>query len=543
MKSTPEPIPQRSIRQPIAVALVLAAASIAACWNQSLIHWRENVLDSYLFGYYGWRVAESARPYLEVWDNKPPGIWWANALAFGIAGEGPATDWLVGGGALLLSLLAFVGIAHALWHASVVLPALIVAVLLLTHISFECGANRTETLVVLCELAGAYFYSRALRTIGSVEWRTAINKGRHMLSPPTFGLIVAGVLLGFSPWCKQSGVGALAAVCIHCAFFSGVGLRNRVAAISPLLIGVGLAQLGAVGMLLRGGALSAALFAMFRFNRLYFEIGDASWTNLHGAFWAYRDSLPPLETIGFFAAGASLLAGGRLLFKRKAITLAHPHGMLVFFWIWLAINTYLALVSVGRLSYHLMPLLPPLGLILVALIARFGGDGGLAQGIQRRPSLAAFIVLLLAAVGRCADFGFRDAAQCAARRPTEAGWWPMTPPQYARQAAEIQRCCAADEAIYVWGWSPGTYRFAYRSNSCRYGTLEKVGQLGERARFIQDEVCRILQERPPAVIAISPGDLAGMRGTVARDDFARWVIESYEDRGEIEGMHILRRLR
>ncbi len=519
-------------------------ALAAVLWNQSLVHWRENALDSCLFGYSGWNVAQGARPYVDIWDNKPPGIWWANAVAFRIAGDGPAADWLVGGGALLVSLLSFVGIAQALWHVSIVPPALFVGALLLTHISFECGANRTETLVVVCELAGVFCYSRALRRSTSGEVEMARRGARRAISTPIFWLVATGAILGFSPWCKQSGVGALAAVCMHCAFFSGVSLRNRTVRLFIILLGVLLTQLGAIGLLCIDGAVSEAFFAIFRFNRFYFEIGDASWTNLRGALWAYRDSLPPLRAIGGFAAAFSLFAAIRAAFsKPEPQDAAPPRELLSLSWIWLLVAGYFAMVGVGRLSYHLMPVLQPLGLILVALLARFAGSAGLVHGILRRPSLAAYVVLTLAAVWKCASFGFRDAGQCAARRPVGAGWLPMTPPQYARQSTEIQRWCGPGETLYVWGWSPGTYRFSYRVNACRFATLEKMGQLGERVRFIQDEVRRVLRERQPAVIAISESDLAGMRGAIEKDEFARWVVEGYEDRGEIEGMHILRRVK
>lgn len=524
----------RPVSRLLAVALLLIVVLAAVCWNQSLVHWRENVLDSYLFGYSGWNIAQGARPYVDIWDNKPPGIWWANAIAFRFAGDGPAADWLVGGGALLVSLLSFVGIAQTLWHGSVVPPALIIAALLLTNISFECGSNRTETLVVMCELTAVFCYAKALRRVNPGDNRT--------MPAPVSWLIAAGVILGFSPWCKQSGVGALAAVCIHCVFFSSSTARGRFGRLTLILLGVLLTQSATIALLFSDGAAHDALFAILRFNRFYFEVGDASWTNLRGALWAYRDALPPLNVIGWFAAAFTLFAASRaVISKSKPHGGALAHDLLGFGWIWLLVAGYFTLVGVGRLSYHLMPVLPPLGMILVALLARFAGPTGLVQGILRRPSLAAYLVLTLAVAWKCASFGFGDAGQCAARRPEEAGWLPLTPPQYARQAAEIQRWCGPGESLYVWGWSPGTYRFSYRANACRYATLEKMGQLGERVRFIQLEVCRVLRETPPAVIAISESDLAGMRGAIETDEFARWVVESYEDRGELEGMHILRR--
>ena len=38
--------------------------------------------DSGIFAYTGWAVSEGAVIYRDVWENKPPGIYFVNALAF-----------------------------------------------------------------------------------------------------------------------------------------------------------------------------------------------------------------------------------------------------------------------------------------------------------------------------------------------------------------------------------------------------------------------------------------------------------------------------
>jgi hypothetical protein len=511
-------VPRRSAAiQRLNLVLVAGVLAAAVAWNQSLVHWRENVLDSYLFGYYGWRVAHGARPYLDVWDNKPPGIWWANALAFRVFGDGPQADFAVGSAALLATLAAFVGIATTAWHRSMAWPAAAVAALLLTNVTYECGANRTETLVAACETIGVCCFVQCLRT-GRRRW-----------------LLAAGLALGAAPWCKQGGVGAAAGVALQLLWTGG---RGRCGRFAWLVTGAALSSIAALSLLAWDGSVSAARFAILDFNRLYFEIGDASWWRLGRPLELYAPFLSPLAPSILLALLAAPFAGG-VATRETTTTDARPEIQLVL-WVWLLVTTYLVCVGVGRLAYHLMPLLPPLGLLLLQPLGRIAAPRGLGSAIIRRPSVGGLAVLLIGAAFHAAAAGRHDAAQCLARRPPDAGWLPATPPQYAHQAAEIQKWCRPNESVYVWGWSPGTYRFSYRANACRFGTLEKMGQVGDRARFLLEEVLRTLRAAPPAVLAISPDDFAGMRENPA-DPLSEWVMQTYEDGGEFEGMHLLHR--
>jgi hypothetical protein len=207
-------------------------------------------------------------------------------------------------------------------------------------------------------------------------------------------------------------------------------------------------------------------------------------------------------------------------------------------WVWLLVTFYLVCVGVGRLAYHLMPLLPPLGLLLLSPLGRIAAAYGLGRAVVRHPSAGGLLVLTIGAAFHVALTGWSDARQCAARRPAHAGWLPVSPPQYMQQAAEIHRWCSPGESVYVWGWSPGTYRFAYRNNACRFATLEKMGHLGDGALFIIDEVMHKLRRVPPAVLAISPNDLHVIR-TELNHPLHSWINERYAAGDEIGGMTFL----
>jgi 4-amino-4-deoxy-L-arabinose transferase-like glycosyltransferase len=67
-------------------AMVLLILPIVTL-SQLAAHNRVDVVDDQMFGYFGWRIAHGATVYEDVWDNKPPGIYWINALGFLIGGD------------------------------------------------------------------------------------------------------------------------------------------------------------------------------------------------------------------------------------------------------------------------------------------------------------------------------------------------------------------------------------------------------------------------------------------------------------------------
>ena len=60
-------------------ATVLLILPIVAI-SQVAAHTRTDVVDDQMFGYFGWRIANGAVAYEDVWDNKPPGVYWILSL-------------------------------------------------------------------------------------------------------------------------------------------------------------------------------------------------------------------------------------------------------------------------------------------------------------------------------------------------------------------------------------------------------------------------------------------------------------------------------
>ena len=97
---TPAPLP-RTIEQPrldpssaeparryrVWPWIVTAAALLPILTvNQYFSHHRSDETDAWLFAYYGRELLHGARLYADLWDNKPPLVYWFNAAALWLGG-------------------------------------------------------------------------------------------------------------------------------------------------------------------------------------------------------------------------------------------------------------------------------------------------------------------------------------------------------------------------------------------------------------------------------------------------------------------------
>jgi hypothetical protein len=502
--------------------LVLIAAVV---FNQSAVPWRPNVVDDHLFAYHGWCVSQGARPYLDIWDNKPPGIWWLNAAAFRLFGCGIEPELILGSLAVFVTMAAFLGIARSAYHRSLLLPTTLVASVLLTHHLFECGGNRTETYVVACE---------TLAVLGYMRW---LRRGR--LRP----LFLAGSAAGAAPLFKQAGVAAGAALMLHLAWVQWRSRRSltrgrALTAWAVLMVGMLLAPATAAAVLFAQGALGEALYAVGRFNRAYFAVGEASAWNLRPALVSYWPYLRTLSPVLLVAAGG--LVWSFWLKLSRLPSGSRPRRGAGVFVLWVLLAFYLACVSPGRQGHHLMPVLPALGLLLLLPVHLLAGTRGLRRRLTASPGALGLLVAwgfllteLLGVSAAEATRGWRTKPHWYSLRRKEPAAWEV-------QGAEIARLTRPDERIYVCGWSPGTYRYACRRAASRFATFEKLGQVGEHARFIAAEAETDLYRRPPRVLVMATGEYQGVLQHPERP-LANWVLGHYRLHREVQGMTVLLR--
>ena len=516
-----------------ACGLLIAAAVVV---NQSAVHWRPNVVDSHLFAYHGWCVSQGARPYLDIWDNKPPGIWWANAAGFWLTGDTVSAELLISALALTAALGAFVAIARLAYRPSLTVPAAVLGGILLTHLTYECGANRTETLVLTCETLAVLGYLCWWRR-GGLGW-----------------LVLAGLAAGAAPFFKQSGLATGVACALHLGWTQlragradhgdrPRGLkpaalqlcsRSRGSRWKPWLVAGGafaVAPLAVALTLFAQGALGQAWQAVGSFNRAYFAMDRA--------LRIYAPVLKPLA--GLFAAAAVGLVWA-LLPRRSSHLEPASEGKrrapVLLFWLWFLLAAYLACVGPGRRGHHFMPVLPALGLLALYPLHRLAAPRGLIARLSARPTSVVVLVLCGYVLVQLGASNAVELARCWQVKPH---WYALSyarPRDYQIRAAAIRRLTQPGDRIYVWGWSPGTYRYAQRPAASRFATFEKIGQVGAHAQFIFDEATADLRRSPPKAIYFSSEDLRRLLDE-PRSAFAEWLAERYEDQGVIGGMHLL----
>ncbi len=509
---------------PLAALILLVTIVI----NQSAVHWRSNLVDSHLFGYYGWCVSHGAVPYLDIWDNKPPGIWWLNAAAMTLLGPYLKAEIALTALALLVTLLALTATATRIYGRALLLPALLASAILLTDVRFECGSNRTETMVVAAE---------ALAILGYVSW---LRRRRFRW------LLLAGLAAGAAPLCKQSGAAAGLACGLHLLWLQVSAWRQSAPKPAgqinkwslPVLVGAALIVPAATTIALAAqGALGAALFAVGRFNRAYFAVDDASWIHVGRALDIYRPVLDNILPALAIAALGLLWSIGRLLFIRRSSS--PPHRGVGVILLWFLLAAYLACVAPGRRGHHFMPALAPLALLTLLPLRNALHRARWHLTLINRPAVGLMLVTwvyLLAA--QFAD-SLPELRQCWLRKPT---WYALnyrTTTDYQRQADTIRLLTEPDERIYVWGWNPGVYRHARRLPTTRYATLEKLGQVAPHADFIFTSVCGALRQHPPRLFAISRYEHQRLRGP---DDFAGWVEQTYMLVDTVAGLDLLLRI-
>ena len=477
---------------------------VALVVNQSAVHWRDDTADSHLFAYYGWCVAHGAVPYVDIWDNKPPGIFWLNAIGTTLCGSGTCADVAVGAVGLAVALLAFAGIVRTTYHRTITALGVAFGAMLLTQVYFHCGANRTETWVVACEALAVLAYLRWHRT-GGIWW-----------------ILCAGLAAGAAPCFKQSGIAAGLAITVHLLATQMMSVVRRGRSVWLAWIAGGLAvPLFSLIVLAAQGAIGDAYFAIVQFNRAYFDAGQSSWTRVADAA---REYWPKLQSLG----GVLVLVGFALILLLIAGVRRKPHsrpGPLLFL-LWGALSFYAALISPGRLAYHLMPVLTPIALLALYPLHYVVARHGLVRTLTARPAILV-AVLVFASLWTVPLIGqATELRRCWSRK---SAWYACDPSISADAqglAVCIRETVSPDGRVYIWGWNPAEYRMCERLPASRYATLEKLGTLGEHAAFLLDRVHDDLRTTPAEIIVLDPNTAQRWLEHPSAD-FEQWISEHY----------------
>lgn len=207
--------------------------------------------DSGIFLYFGQQILRGRLPFVDLWDHKPPLVFYLNALGL-FFGQGSRWGvWAVEVVSLLAaSLFAF----YFLRRFFKTWPALLAVLGLLANLAFVLeGGNLTEEYALAFQFAGLYLFSGYISD-QQAHWK----------------IVSVGVMMGCAFLLKQTLIGVWIAISIYLitgALFTRA--RQNLVVLAEMLAGFGLAVVvSAFPFALRGG-LADYWDVAFRYNFIY----------------------------------------------------------------------------------------------------------------------------------------------------------------------------------------------------------------------------------------------------------------------------------
>lgn len=540
------PQPPGKSRTAFATAIIALVVIITPLLTLSQLaaHLRGDVVDDQMFAYYGWRIAHGGTVYLDVWDNKPPGIYWINALGFLISDSYLGIVFLCAA-ALLIAHVCFYVIASSVYFPAAAAVSTALASFYITHARYQGGSNRTETFLVPCELLAVALYVRGFARDRSWKW------------------LAAGLCCGAAVLFKQVGIAALGAMGLHLIWLMIIrnisfwtGVRRGLL----ILAGFGITVSVAAGYLASQGALHEAWFAAVTFNQSYFNVGDSGLTNRLVNRWKLGNEMYPILILPTLMAIATIIHAS-LWALRPHLKPAEiekpvvdykpvvPH-YLILFGLWTLIGFYGATISPHAFRHYIIPFIPPLVLFAGYIVNLLQAEASLLRRMQHRAWVTSGFVVMGYFASEAAYRHWEEVSKVWNERdPVYVnGGWRIKQSEIEVVGDAVARHTKPGDTLQCWGYMPGVYLQSRRVNVCRYTTTEKIGQVRENARFVAAELREKLTVNPPTVFVITSTDWAWITGVYPDKPpdelgawLAGWLAQNYEQVDDIRNIYVMKR--
>lgn len=155
--------------------------------------------DSGVFAYCGQQILQGSLLYRDCWDNKPPAIYYLNALAVALGGNTPGSIWFFQAAWIALTGIAFYLVLQKIWKTPLVIFITFFFLANVFYPPYYEGGNLTETYVLMPVILLLGMYINYLLT-GKRSFLAAIGifAAFAVLLKPTYiavGLMVALTVL------------------------------------------------------------------------------------------------------------------------------------------------------------------------------------------------------------------------------------------------------------------------------------------------------------------------------------------------------------
>ena len=421
--------------------------------------------DSAIFTYFGRQILRGKMPYTELWDHKPPLIFYFDALGLKIANGSMVGIWLLEfilfylGSLILLRLLKQ---RFPKWISVIVL-----SLGMLHYVRVLDFGNYTEELslfFVICAL-GLYF-----------------SRSREQ-NPFLFGLL-NGLLCGLAFTSKQNTIGCWAAL----FFLTLTGLTARkkkdiikraAAYWSLTALGFLLINTGWVLYFASHNALEAYWDVAFRFNFIYSDRSADSRLACALTTLTFLPSVSPFLLLGFLSwipACGALIKSAKDFLQKNGLTA----------WAVLALPIELILAGLSGMNYQhyfILCITPVIILLCHALALLTGKLFPQKQFIK--PCLIMALCIASLPLIRC----FRD------------NYMHRTPSSYTKVRDYLLSDTVPDQSILVWGSRTAIYVMSERYAPTAYFNERPLYLFPDAVQAKQwAELLSDLQRDPPQVI-------------------------------------------
>ena len=490
------------LRRVVTAGLVLLLLALVFLLMLAWTPWFKNLSpDSGLFAYGGKEILSGRLLYRDIWDNKPPGVFYLNALAQIPFGSTPWAQWWLQLASISATVVIFFLILRRLTGLIPGLLASLTFLLTMMYPDYYLGGNFTETYALLPQVlvigaAAAYFASDDDR------WFTPI------------GLLSAAAFL-FKPTYIALGMAALV-VGLYRVLRAREGRR---AVKISLHFGLGgLILLGPVILYWAAqGALWDLLFATIIYNQQYVQ-ENLTLGSLLGTARVFLVVQPLAAVSVLTIAAAGLFLGGRL---RGRLELpqdspSEPESLLgggrgwLLAAVLLAVPLEVAFVSIsGRNFGHYF--VTPLPAMTTAIAFLFAQLGEWLRGWREKGAWPLVVLALVVGVG--AGWLFEVLAKETPRSEHLQSLAQLSfQAEYELNSLDrfVVEHSGPEESVLVWGNHPGINFRTGRRYPSRYPFAMHLVTPSPAGVSRFDQFLQDIYQDPPALILAQPESSAGI---------------------------------
>jgi len=441
-------------------------------------------IDSGVFLYTAWRILDGEVPYRDIWDHKPPAVFFIDALGLWIGGRSAWGVWalellaVAGAVALAYALMRRVfgplgaGLACVVWVARV--PAL------------AADGNFTEE------------YALPLQWLALCVFFDAERRGRYGWRGLAIGFMGAVAFL-----LRQNLVGVWLAIGLY-LLLCAIAERRPGRVLRPLLLmflGAVLGVLPVVAYLAYHKALPAFWDAAFVYNRAY------SWMDLYGLLSSAGAGLKGLAGLSLTMLAGWLLGLYSVLGYRQSLATRSPVVAVAV--LALPLEVLLAGVSGRRYWHYYLAWLPAAGLLTALFfwsletrqLPLWRWRASRAKGSLLGPRLYAIAVAL-------AFMAVILVPRSMAAMAGDARWQEQRK-AFLAATAYVRETTAPHDTVLMWGAESGVNWAAGRRSPTRFVYQYPLYMPGyQRGELVREFLADIRARKPALIIDAASINLA-----------------------------------